>query len=110
MPLTLLVGPANSGKVQSLLERYVAALAEDPVLIVPNRPDVDRIERDLLARTSALVGGTIGTFDDLFERLARGNGSTRPVATEAQRALVVRNALRLAALNGLGRSARFPGF
>ena len=46
MPLTLLAGPANSGKVAALLDRYLASIHEDPLLIVPNRPDVDRIERD----------------------------------------------------------------
>jgi len=110
VPLTLLAGPANSGKVASLLERYLAALDQDPVLIVPNRPDVDRIERDLLRRSPALVGGSIGTFADLFERLARADGGSRPVATAAQRALVVRNALARTHLNGLGPSSRFQGF
>lgn len=110
MPLTLLAGPANSGKVATLLDRYLASLDEDPVLIVPNRPDVDRIERDLLERSPALLGGSIGTFADLFEQLARSDPAARPVATEAQRALIVRRVLARAHLNGLGRSARFQGF
>src|SRR5919204_556495 len=46
MALSLLAGPANAGKVALLLERYLAALESDPFLIVPNRPDVDRAERD----------------------------------------------------------------
>ncbi|HEY7018159.1 MAG TPA: hypothetical protein VH297_06785, partial [Gaiellaceae bacterium] len=110
MGLSLIVGPANAGKVELLLERYVAALEREPVLIVPNRADVDRVERDLLRRRPALLGGSIGTFDDLFERLARAADGARPVATPAQRALVVRRALTGASLNGLGRSARFAGF
>ena len=110
MPLTLLAGPANSGKVATLLDRYLASIHEDPVLIVPNRPDVDRIERDLLERSPALLGGSIGTFADLFEQLARSDTSARPVAGEAQRALIVRRVLARARLNGLGRSARFQGF
>ena len=48
MPLSLLAGPANAGKVALLLERYLDALDSDPILIVPNRPDVDRAERELL--------------------------------------------------------------
>jgi hypothetical protein len=51
MGLTLLAGPANAGKVSLLLERYLDALPRDPVLIVPNRSDVERAERELLART-----------------------------------------------------------
>ena len=111
MPLSLLAGPANAGKVALLLERYLATLQSDPILIVPNRPDVDRAERELLARTGALVGGSIGTFDDLFEQIARGNGAHRPVLSSAQRTLLLRRvvagALRpLGALLGLRRLAR----
>ncbi|MFN2629307.1 MAG: PD-(D/E)XK nuclease family protein [Gaiellaceae bacterium] len=110
MPLSLIVGPANAGKVELLLDRYVAAVELDPVLIVPNRSDVDRVERDLLARCGCLLGGTIGTFDDLFRRIAFGSAGARPVASDAQRALVVRRVLAAAPLNGLGPSARFGGF
>ena len=94
MGLSLLAGPANAGKVALLLARYLGALDSDPVLIVPNRPDVDRAERELLRHAGALVGGSIGTFDDLFERLARGNGAHRPVVTEAQRTLLLRRGTR----------------
>src|SRR5215210_4281749 len=110
MPLALLVGPANAGKVARLLDRYLESLDREPVLVVPNRPERERVERDLLARSPALLGGTIGTFDDLFERIARGNGSHRPVATETQRALVLRRALASTPLNGLAASARYGGF
>ncbi|MDQ2982690.1 MAG: PD-(D/E)XK nuclease family protein [Actinomycetota bacterium] len=110
MPLTLIVGPANAGKVELLLERYLGVLDREPVLIVPNRSDVDRVERDLLRRTGALVAGEIGTFDDLFERIARADEGHLPVATDAQRALVVRRVLARATLNGWGGSARFAGF
>jgi ATP-dependent helicase/DNAse subunit B len=115
MGLSLVVGPANAGKVALLLERYLARLDDEPFLIVPNRSDVDRIERDLLALRRCLLGGAIGTFDDLFERLAgEGPATVRPVGP-AQRVLVVRRAvdevlrssdpLRLAA-----SSARSAGF
>ena len=49
MGLSLVAGPANAGKVALLLERYLARLDDEPFLIVPNRSDVDRVERDLLA-------------------------------------------------------------
>src|SRR5581483_5240007 len=108
MGLTLLAGPANAGKVALLLDRYLADLAREPVLIVPNGSDVERVERDLLRRRGALLGGWIGTFDDLFERIA-GNGA-RPVAGEAQRALLLRRAVASVRLGALDRSARFTGF
>ena len=110
MGLNLITGPANAGKVALLLRRYLEALSEEPYLIVPNRSDVDRVERDLLALQPALLGGSIGTFDDLFKRIARGGTDGRPVASEVQRTLIVRRALSGQSLNGLGRSARFGGF
>src|SRR5207247_1952521 len=108
MALALGVGPANAGKGGLLLARYLAVLARGPVLTVPHTADVDRVERDLLRRRPAVLAGSIGTFDDLFERLARSGRDGRPVATPTQRDLVVRRAV--ASLNGLGRSARFAGF
>ncbi|HET7844775.1 MAG TPA: hypothetical protein VFL14_11530, partial [Xanthomonadales bacterium] len=106
MGLSLLAGPANAGKVALLLDRYLARSGDDPTLIVPNASDVDRVERDLLARCGCLFSGTIGTFDDLFRRLG---GDERPLS-DAQRALVVRRLLQSASLNGLARSARTAGF
>jgi ATP-dependent helicase/DNAse subunit B len=111
--LSLVVGPANAGKVALLLDRYLAAAPREPVLIVPNRADVDRVERELLGRSPALLGGWIGTFDDLFERLARGgpNGKgARPVLRAAQRRLLLAQLVASSALDGLSASARFAGF
>src|SRR5436190_6588740 len=107
MALSLVAGPANAGKVALLLERYLARLDDEPFLIVPNRSDVDRVERDLLARAGCLLGGSIGTFDDLFERIA---GGERPVVSQSQRVLAVRRAVEAAAGLALARSARFAGF
>src|SRR5919107_6108856 len=77
---------------------------------MPNRSDVERVERDLLELQPALFAGSIGTFDDLFSRIARRGANGRQVATDAQRTLIVRRALARQSLNGLGRSARFGGF
>ena len=85
MGLALVVGPAKAGKIARLLDGYLEAIGRDPVLIVPNRPDVDRIERDLLRRVGALLGGSIGTFDDVFRGLAQGGPDARPVTSDAQR-------------------------
>jgi ATP-dependent helicase/DNAse subunit B len=111
--LSLLAGPANAGKVALLLERYLARLDDEPYLIVPNRSDVDRVERDLLARCGCLLGGSIGTFDDLFERLAAPDLGRRPVVSQAQRVLVARRAVdEVMRTDGLAlsRSAKFAGF
>ena len=110
--LSLLTGPANAGKVALLLRRYLEALPREPVLIVPNRSDVEQAERDLLELQPALLGGTIGTFDDVFRAIARSGGRSRPVASPAQQTLIARRAVAAvrARMNGLGRSARFSGF
>jgi ATP-dependent helicase/DNAse subunit B len=108
--LKLLAGPANAGKVSRLLERYLGALESDPFLIVPNRPDVDRAERELLAQSGALLGGSIGTFDDLFARIAHSNGAHKPVVKPAQRTLLLRRVVAQARTGSLARSARFAGF
>jgi ATP-dependent helicase/DNAse subunit B len=111
--LSLVAGPANAGKVALLLGRYLARLDDEPFLIVPNRADVDRVERDLLRRVGCLLGGSIGTFDDLFARIAGENHpGNRRLATAVQRALIARRAIEEARprLNGLTRSTRFSGF
>src|SRR5256714_14561677 len=110
MALSLIVGPANAGKVELLLDRYLAALDSEPFLIVPGGADVERVERELLARTGALLGGTIGTFDDLFAAIAAGDSERRRVLSDAQRVLVGRRAIAQTELDGLGRSAGFGGF
>ena len=110
MPLSLIAGPANAGKVELLLDRYLDALDREPVLIVPNRSDVEYVSRQLIRRRPALLGGSIDTFDDVFERIAFAGGAARPVVSKAQRALLVRRVLAAAPLDGLAASARFGGF
>jgi ATP-dependent helicase/DNAse subunit B len=94
VPLTLLAGPANAGKVALLLDRYAADISREPVLVVPNRAEAQRVLRDLVADGRALVGGSVGTFDDLFTRIARSNGDHRAVLTDTQRGLLLRRLAR----------------
>jgi ATP-dependent helicase/DNAse subunit B len=110
MGLSLVVGPAHAGKVALLLERYLEQLARDPWLIVPNRADVERVERDLLGRRAALLGGRIGTFDDLFADIASGLEEPRRIAGDALRTLAVRRAIAETALDELAASAASGGF
>ena len=107
MGLSLVVGPAHAGKVASLLDRFVAAIDRDPWLIVPNRSDVERVERELVRREGGLLAGTIGTFDTLFEALARGDGLGRRLVGEAERAVIVR---RVVDAGPDAPGARFPGY
>ena len=114
MPLRLIAGPANAGKVELLLGRYLEALessdAPEPVLIVPNRADVDRVQLDLLARRPALLGGSIDTFDDVFSRLVAGSVDIRPVLGRAGQGLLVRRVVSSADLHGYAGSAARAGF
>ena len=109
MGLSLVVGPAHAGKVALLLDRFVAALDRDPWLIVPNRVDVDRVERELAGRGGALLAGTVGTFDTLFAFLAGGGPVARTLG-DAERTLVLRHLIASAPPGSLGPSARFAGF
>ncbi|MEZ5101439.1 MAG: PD-(D/E)XK nuclease family protein [Thermoleophilia bacterium] len=109
MALGLLVGPANAGKVARLLDRYVEVIDREPFLVVPNRGDVEPIERQLLARSPGLLGGSIGTFDRLFEEVVRPADRARTL-TPLQRELLVRDVALAARTERLAVSSRFAGF
>jgi ATP-dependent helicase/DNAse subunit B len=111
MALALLVGPANAGKVARLLDKYLEAIDREPFLVVPNRAEVDAVERDLLARSPSLLGGGIGTFDDLFERvLARAGADERPSLRELSRSLLLARVVANTQLTDVGAAAGFSGF
>jgi len=76
MPLALLVGPANAGKVARLLDRYLGAMGRDPLLVVPNRAEIDRVEHDLLAPAGE------------YERWASAEGAAAGLAPEEVATLV----------------------
>src|SRR6478735_8658061 len=109
MGLSLVVGPAHAGKVALLLDRFVAALDRDPWLIVPNRVDVDRVERELAGRRGALLAGTVGTFDTLFSHLAGSDPGPR-VLGDTERSIVLRRIVDKSNRATPGTSARFAGF
>ena len=108
MPLRLLLGPANAGKVERLLDTYAEILEREPHLVVPNRRDVEVTEHQLLERRQCLLGGWVGTFDDLFQRIAEPLLRSRPLS-ETQQRLVLRETLQTVELGELERSARFDG-
>jgi ATP-dependent helicase/DNAse subunit B len=110
MGLSLVVGPAHAGKVALLLGRYLEAIEHDPWLIVPARADVERVEHDLLKRAGVMLGGRIGTFDDLFEEIAAGSGTSLRDTPPPVRDLVVRRAIAAASLDRLATSAATSGF
>ena len=112
MPLTLLLGPANCGKVAQLFDRFAEQVdaGAAPTLVVPTRPDVELAERDLLARRSAVLGGMIGTFEDLFERVLERCGEPSAALARLPRRLVLEQVVREAGLDQLAVPSRFAGF
>jgi ATP-dependent helicase/nuclease subunit B len=114
VPLRLIAGPANAGKVERLLGRYLEALdspeSSEPVLIVPNRADVDRVERELLSRRPALLGGSIATFEDLFRWIAADSADRRRPLGRVEQTLLVRRVVGGSPLDGFARSAAHAGF
>src|SRR5581483_10124406 len=104
MSITLVTGPANSGKAQVVIEavrRHLAHGAE-PVLVVPTRTDAEYYLREL-AGSEAAVGVRVGVFSDLVEEMVRRAGVREPALGE-----VARDRL-LGALAPAG-AQRHPGF
>ena len=112
MPLALVCGPANCGKIALLCARFLEAVdaGADPLLVVPNRADVEALERELLRDRGVLLGGSVITFDDLFEEVLGRCRELRPVASDVQRRLLMVRVVGEAPLSVLAPSARFPGF
>jgi ATP-dependent helicase/DNAse subunit B len=112
MPLQLVLGPANCGKIALLLDRFLEAAdaGADPFLIVPNRPEVEAVERELVRRRGVLVGGRVGTFDDLFEEVLGRCREVRPLVGDVQRRLLLADVVGRTRLHALAASARFSGF
>src|SRR6185437_10402486 len=110
MPLQLVLGPANCGKIALLFDRFLEAAdaGADPFLIVPNRPDVEAVERELVSRRGVLVGGRVGTFDDLFEEVLGRCREARPLVGDVQRRLLLADVVSGTPLHALAPSVRSP--
>jgi ATP-dependent helicase/DNAse subunit B len=110
MGLTLVTGPANSGRAGEVLGAYRARLAEEPILVVPALRDVEHTLREL-AGGGAVFGTTVVRFKWLFATIAeRCGASPARRASKVQRDLLVEEAVRGAGLRELRDSAARPGF
>jgi hypothetical protein len=88
MPLSLIVGPPNSGRAGEIRRALSATLPAEPVLVVPTGDDVARFERELSdgAHSSAVIGASVRTFERLFEDVADAVGAdSPPLLSGAQR-------------------------
>ncbi len=109
--LNLIVGPPNSGRTGAILDGFRAMSGNDPVLVVPTVDDVERFEEELTRGGDAVIGATVGTFDELFAMVARAtDAQAGPAISRTQRLRLAREAASRAELRILAASSRRPGF
>src|SRR4051794_39115719 len=110
MGLTLVTGPANSGRAGEVLGAYRARLEEEPILVVPAFRDVEHTLREL-AGGGAVFGTTVLRFAWLFDLIAERCGAPPARrASQVQRELIAEEAVRGLGLRELRASAARPGF
>ncbi len=108
MPLTLVLGPANSAKAGEVLGAYRAEAARAALLVVPTRADAEHYTRELVAQGALL--GTVTTFQGLAEEIARRVGLRAQRLTALQRERLLARAVAAAPLHQLAEAAQATGF
>ena len=108
MPLTLVLGPANSAKAGEVLGAYALAARRDALLVVPTAADVAHYERELAA-PGVTLGRTL-TFPRLIEEIALRARHRRARLTPLQSEQVMRRAIASLRLGPLAASAAGGGF
>lgn len=108
MSLDLVLGPAGAGKLDLLLDRYLAHLdgGGDALLVVPTSAAVRRVEARLLERRGVLLGGGIVAFDRVFARVLRNAGTGRRVLSRVERRVLLGRLVADGPLGPLRASAR----
>ena len=108
VPLTLVLGPANSAKAGEVLGEFAAESTRGAILVVPTAADADHYSREL-AQGGAVLGSVL-TFSGLaFEIAARAGYSARRL-TKLQRERVLERALAATDLQALRDAATTKGF
>jgi len=108
MPLTLVLGPANSAKAGEVLGAFAAASARGAILVVPNAADADHYSREL-AQSGAVLGSVL-TFNGLAFEIADRAGYTARRLTKLQQERVLERALHATELRALTNAATTNGF
>ncbi len=109
MPLTLVLGPANSAKAGEVLSAYGDAAPRGAVLVVPTLEDAGHYGRELAERGTVL-GGSVLTFSGLAAEIARRAGYAARRVSSLQRERIARRVVERTPLSRLAESARSPGF
>ncbi|MDQ6607814.1 MAG: PD-(D/E)XK nuclease family protein [Actinomycetota bacterium] len=108
MPLTLVLGPANSAKAGAVLGAYADASRRDGTLVVPTATDARHYERELAGQQA--VFGSVLTFTGLAREIAARSGYSSRGLSGRQRERVLRRAVGSCRLRALSASAGAPGF
>jgi ATP-dependent helicase/DNAse subunit B len=111
MPLTLVLGPANSAKAGEVLGAYSLAASRAALLVVPTAADVAYYNRELAQTAQGQV--TLGralTFPALIDQIADSVGHAPARLTPLQRQRLLRRMISKLNLETLGESAHAPGF
>jgi ATP-dependent helicase/DNAse subunit B len=108
MPLTLVLGPANSAKAGEVLGAYGAAARRGALLVVPTALDAEYYSREL-AEHGAVIGSVL-TFPGLAGEIAHRADYAEVRLSALQRERVLRGVLGAVQLEVLSRSAAAPGF
>ncbi|MBV8998560.1 MAG: hypothetical protein JO304_05845, partial [Solirubrobacterales bacterium] len=108
MPLTLVLGPANSAKAGEVLGAFAAAANRGAILVVPTAADAAHYSRELAAVGAVL--GSVLTFSGLAREIADRAGYTGRRLTPLQRERVLERALRGTAFDALRQAAGTAGF
>ena len=108
MPLTLVLGPANSAKAGEVLGAFAAAANRGAILVVPTAVDADHFGREL-AHDGAVLGSVL-TFNGLATEIAGRAGYSARRLTKLQRDRVLERTARATELRALRDAASTAGF
>jgi ATP-dependent helicase/DNAse subunit B len=108
MPLTLVLGPANSAKAGEVFGAYAAAAHRGALLVVPTAGDAEHYSRELAGDGAVL--GSVRTFAGLAEEVGRRAGYGARRLTSLQRERLTARAVGRARLDALARAAESTGF
>ena len=108
MPLTLVLGPANSAKAGEVLSAYAAAAHHGALLVVPTAADAEYYGRRLAGQGAVL--GSVLTFSGLAREIAHRTGYAARRLSPLQRERVLRRTVARTRLEVLSESAASHGF
>ena len=104
--ITLILGPANSGKMGRVLDWWQERLALRPLMVLPTAPDALQASAEMAQRAGGLVGQDPAvTFDGLVRQVV---GRSPRYATDLQRTLIATGLLRDLPVRALGAAERHP--